>query len=438
MGPSGQKRGIGWGQAMNQGFPRPSSASRVENDLWRFANAHGIARRDFLRLMVAGGVAAVLSACWVGTDDGMSKGAPAQSPDPTAQSALWFKDPDPFRVHEPGGLETRLENLQGLITPNRLFFVRNNSVSLDLHAEDWRLEVEGDGVDDPAQLTYADIQRLPAHTLTAYLECAGNHRAMFDIIKRRKASGAQWMTGAVSNGEWVGASLADVLTLAGIRPDATDVLLIGLDTESPEGGFRYVLPVEKALHPDTLLAYALNGEALPRDHSFPVRALVPGWVGSANIKWLGKIVVSSQQVWTRNNTNSYVLIGDEYPAVGESAGQPVTQQAIKSALALPWPATLIAGRHRIHGYAHSPHGPIERVEWSLDSGKHWSDADVSSVQVDYSWARFEFVWDAGQGEHTIMTRAHDGAGHAQPDDIPFNDKRYLFNQPLPHPVHVTS
>ena len=329
-----------------------------------------------------------------------------------------------------------MENMQGLITPNRHFFVRNNSVSLDLDASDWRLVVEGDGVSLPIKLTYDEVRSLPSHTLISYLECAGNHRALFGIVNGRQSSGTQWMTGAVGNGEWLGVRLSDVLTLAGIRDDAVSVLLVGLDTESPEEGFRYVLPVEKAMHPDTLLAYALNGETLPRDHGFPLRAVVPGWVGSSHIKWLGRILVSSEQLWTRNNTTSYTLIGDAYPPEGESEGVPVTEQAIKSALALPWPAELSAGRQRIHGYAQSPAGPVTRVEWSEDGGRTWAEAEVSATQPDYSWARFEFEWDAASGEHTIMTRATDTAGNTQPDAVPFNAKGYLFNQPAPHPVRV--
>ena len=327
--------------------------------------------------------------------------------------------------------------MRGLITPNRLFFVRNNSVSLDLDSSDWRLSVEGDAVSEPMELTYDDIRSLPSRTLTAYLECAGNHRAMFDLLNGQKASGTQWMTGAVGNGEWVGVALRDVLTLADIQASAVSVLLVGLDEESPEEGFRYVLPIEKAMRPDTLLTYALNGEALPRDHGFPLRAIVPGWVGSANIKWLGSVVVSSKPMWTRNNTTSYTLIGDDYPPEGESRGRPVTAQVIKSALALPWPAELSAGRQRVHGYAHSPSGPISRVQWSADSGQTWNDARLSGSQTDYSWARFEFAWDAQPGERTLMTRATDAEGNTQPDDVPFNEKGYLFNQPVPHPILVT-
>ena len=197
------------------------------------------------------------------------------------------------------------------------------------------------------------------------------------------------------------------------------------------------MPIAKALDPDTLLAYGLNGDDLPQDHGYPLRALVPGWVGSASVKWLSRIIVSTEQLWTRNNTTSYVLIGDSYPPEGEALGKPLTTQTIKSALALPWPAELAAGAHRLHGYAHSPFGSIARVDWSLDSGATWSQASVLAPQIQHSWARFELNWEAPAGEHTLMTRATDADGNTQPAETPFNEKGYLFSQPLPHPILVT-
>ena len=355
----------------------------------------------------------------------------------TQQASAWFKDTTPFIAHDDGkSLEARLENMDALITPARFFFVRNNSVSLEVDVDSWRLSIEGDAVANPFTLTYDDIRALPSRRLVCYLECAGNHRAMFGLVQGRQAKGTQWKTGGVSNGEWVGVPLRDVLTEAGIADDAASVLLVGLDTESPEQGFRRVLPLAKALHPDTLLAYSLNGEDLPRDHGYPLRALVPGWVGSSNVKWLGRIVVSRERLWTRNNTTSYVLIGDDYPPEGQALGKVATTQVIKSALALPWPSLLNAGLHHTHGYAHSPDGPIRRVEWSLDSGATWREAAVREGQAQYSWARFDFEWDAQPGDYTVMTRATDAAGNTQPDEIPFNEKGYLFNQPAPHPVRV--
>lgn len=402
--------------------------------LWESARERGIGRRMFLQLLAAGGAAAVIAAC--------ESGPPSNQPDAASDIGArplegWFKDPEPFIQHAGQSLETRLANLDGLNTPAHQFFVRNNSRSLDLSPAEWQLRVDGDAVGKTLQLSYDQIRELPVRKFTAYLECAGNHRAMFDLVNGRKADGTQWMTGAIGNGEWAGTPLREVLTLAGVSNRAVSVQLVGLDLESPEQGFRYVLPISKAMHPDTLLAYSLNGEPLPRDHGYPLRALVPGWVGAASVKWLGHIEVARRPIFGRTNTTSYVLIGDRFPAHTPAQGEPVNAQVIKSALALPWPARLTAGHTRLRGYAQSPTGPITLVQWSVDSGANWSEAELIDSQPDYSWARFEFSWDAMPGEHSIMTRATDAAGNTQPTEVPFNAKGYLFNQPLPHPVSVS-
>lgn len=397
------------------------------------------ARRHLLQLLAAGGAASMLAATNHATPIAAAATAtPTPKVTPTAATVSpWFKDTTVLTQRGGTVLESRLENLHGFITPLENFFVRNHSTSIDVDAQSWRLVIEGDAVEKSVELTYADILNLPSHTVIAYLECAGNQRAMFDLVQGQPVEGTPWTTGGVSNGEWTGVALRDVLALAGVQKNAVDVLLIGLDKDSPEGGLRRALPVEKALDPDTILAYALNGATLPKDHGFPLRALVPGWVGSSSIKWLGQIVVASEKIWSRNNTEAYVLVGEDYPPEGEAAGQVVTTQTIKSALALPWPARLKAGAHRIHGYAHSPTGPIAKVEWSVDNGKRWQAATVLDPQIQYSWARFEFAWTAKSGKYTILTRATDAAGNTQPDEVPFNKQGYLFNQPVPHPITVT-
>ena len=396
---------------------------RTDNPIWELAFHSGISRRRYLKLLAVGGAAAVLAAC----------GGQKLSPDTAGPP--YFKDPGPF-IQRKLGLEARLENMSGVVTPNRFFFVRNNSRSLDLDADAWSLSIEGDAVATPVELSYSDIRKMPSTTLTAYLECAGNHRAMFGLLNGQEASGTQWERGAVSNGVWTGVSLGSVLELAGTDVSrARSVLLIGLDSESPEQGFRRSMSIEKATDPDTLLAYGLNGDPLPPDHGFPLRAVVPGWVGSSWIKWIGRIVVSSDPAWTRNNTTSYVLIGDDYPPEGQAEGTPVTEQSIKSALALPWPAQLPAGSQLLHGFAHSPN-PLTKVEWSTDSGSTWTEATLHDPAERHSWARFEFAWSPRPGDYTVMTRASDIAGNSQPDAVPFNEKGYLFNQPLPHPISV--
>jgi len=406
-------------------------AADESRPLWEWAHERGMSRRRFLWLLSAGGASAVLAAC-TGTR------APGDAPTSAAAASAppWFKDPAPFIVRGTSGLESRLENMDGLITPERFFFVRNNSVSLDVDVDEWSLRITGDAVKTETELSYDDLGAMESRSLEAYLECAGNHRAMFDFVNGQAAEGTQWGTGAVGNATWTGVPLASVLSAAGISDDAVSVMLIGMDVTSPEAGFRRVIPVGKAMDPDTLLVHGMNGSPLPRDHGYPLRALVPGWVGSASIKWLGRIVVSARQQWARNNTTSYVLIGDAHPPEGEALGKVATTQTIKSALALPWPADLDAGTHRIGGYAHSPAGRIAKVEWSDDSGQSWPEAQLVGPQARLGWARFEFDWHAPRGEHTVMTRTTDIAGNTQPESIPFNQKGYLFNQPVPHPIRV--
>lgn len=377
-----------------------------------------------------------------------------------AQEEPWFKDPEPFIQH-PTNLETRLELLQhSFITPNSLFFVRNNAPSTPhIDVENYRLVVAGDAVEREIELTYDDLRRLPSRSIPANVECAGNWRGFYDVIQDRPASGGQWRAGAIGLAYWTGTPLREVLNLAGVREDAVDVQLIGLDEEAPEEGFRRPMSIEKALDPNTLLAYTMNGDELPRDHGFPIRAVLPGWVGSNSIKWLGRIVVSPERVWSRNTVTSYVLAQDpDEPrpewdppegAPEQSRGAPVWDQSIKSALALPWPAQLESGRQVIRGFAspalhnwdETPTATVKEsqeiamVEWRVDDGP-WHRADLLDPLIPGVWTRFEFEWDATPGQHTISTRATDAQGLTQPDVAPWNESGFLMNQVLPHPVEV--
>ena len=302
--------------------------------LWRSCERRGVDRRTFFRFLAAGGAGAFFAACTAAPDASI-EGDPVELP------GNWFKDPSPFIVHGNRNLETRLSNLDTLMTPHELFFVRNNSRSIEIDAATWRLTVEGTGVGQPLELSYDDLRAMPHRSVPSYLECGGNHRAFFDLVMGRVASGTQWMTGGIGMAEWTGVPLLEVLERAEVGPEAVDVLFIGLDVESPEQGFRKAIPMDKAVDPDTLLAYEMNGVPLSPDHGFPVRTIVPGWVGSASIKWLGRIEVSTEKVWTRNNTTSYVLIGDDYPPEGEALGVLATVQSIKSA-----PGLAVAGGPR--------------------------------------------------------------------------------------------
>ena len=404
-----------------------NQSQEADPTLWERASQAGLSRRSFMRLLSLGGSAAVLMAC-------APQGASTKN-EASEEPAKWAKDPAPF--NELGGnLEAKLEDQMGLITPNERFFVRNHVPTPPVDMSSYRLKVEGDAVEKPLELSYDDLLRMPSQTVLSCVECAGNHRSLFEKVLGEPASGGQWTTGGVSMAEWTGVSLRTILEMAGVKPNAVDVNVKGLDTDASEGGFQRAMPLEKAMDPDTILAYAMNGVVLPPDHGYPIRALVPGWVGGNNIKWVGSLTVSTEKIWSKNNTTSYVMVGDEWPAEPPADGGPITTLNVRSSLALAWSANLSKGSQVIRGFARSPHGSIAKVEWSADGGNSWQAAALVGPNLKYAWTRFEFTWDAPAGDQTLMTRATDEAGNSQPDTVPFNAKGYLFNMAYPHPVKV--
>jgi sulfane dehydrogenase subunit SoxC len=163
-----------------------------------------------------------------------------------------------------------------------------------------------------------------------------------------------------------------------------------------------------------------------------VRALVPGWIGIANIKWVGRIEVSETPLFSAWNTTQYRLFGDAYP------DQPVlTTQTVKTAFELPFPATLHRGWHVITGRSWSAHGFIRRVEVSFDGGKFWRPAYVHPHLTEpQAWAQWSINWPAAPGEYVLNARAIDSRGNTQPVEVPFNLQGYLFSAVV-SPVTVT-
>ena len=218
---------------MSQSHPELGDVLQPHESLWELVRSRGMERRRFLQLMMAGGTSAVLAACGIGTSPGGPTKVASEQTDATqALTSPWFKDPTPFIQREDKGLEARLEDMQGMITPNRLFFVRNNSSSVSLDTADWRLAVEGDAVDDPLELTYENIMGLPSRTLISYLECAGNHRAML-VPEGQGSSGTQWMTGANWQRRMCRVALRRCGCLAGIHEAPVSVLLLAWTRNRP-------------------------------------------------------------------------------------------------------------------------------------------------------------------------------------------------------------
>ena len=385
-----------------------------------------LSRRRFLGLAAGVGGVTLLTA------------HPVRAQASTAQPPRPHVKPTPAEQFINHGLnqEMRWEQMygRGYLTPVGQFFIRNHTPTPNLDVHSWRLSVEGPGVERPLTLTYDELLRMPTRSVICYVECAGNGRGFYKEVQDKPAKGTPWRLGAYGIAEWTGVPLAEVLRRAGLKQSAVDVMPTGLDTRRIERP----MSVAKALEEDTLLAYAMNGDVLPPDHGFPLRAIVPGWVGIANIKWVGRIFVSESPIFVEKNTTDYVLIGPDFSERPPAKGPILTLQTVKSAITLPWPATLTAGAQLIRGFAWSPYGKITRVEYSLDGGARWRQATLREPNLARAGVRWDFAWEATPGEYTIITRATDEQGYSQPDSVPWNELGYEYWAVVRHPVKVTA
>src|SRR5437660_987661 len=182
-----------------------------------------------------------------------------------------------IRSHNPEDFEMPLDGFSTWITPAEHFFVRTHLYKPTVDANQWRLKVGGQ-VSNALTLEMADLKKLPRVELVSVIECAGNGRSFYQPT----VTGLQWRYGAVANVRWTGVRLGDVLKKAGMKSSTKEILFNGADV--PMGtmpDFVRTVPVAKAMHPDTLLAYEMNGGPIPASHGFPLRLIVPGWAGDS-------------------------------------------------------------------------------------------------------------------------------------------------------------
>ena len=341
------------------------------------------------------------------------------------------------RSVRPEDLEMPLSAFSDYLTPVEHFFVRTHVYVPTVDLSQWRLQVGG-SVAMPLSLTMDELKKLPAAELVSVLECAGNGRSFF----QPPVPGMQWGQGAVGNARWRGVRLADVLKHAGLKPSAREILFDGADV--PLGtmpDFQRSLPIEKALDPNTLLAYEMNSETLPVKHGFPLRVIAPGWAGDSWIKWLTSIRVLDQEhdgFWMKSayrHPGRPVAPGAAIPA---DRMQPVTSLRVKSVIASPLDGVQFdPGRPAtIRGVAWGSE-PVTSVEVSVDGGRSWKPASLNSSQrTRFGWRQWEFAWTPPRAAYySILARARDASGNTQPLDQEWNQSGYLWNV-VPR-VHVS-
>ncbi len=330
------------------------------------------------------------------------------------------------RSARPEDLETPVELLNSWLTPNDTFYVRHHSYVPE-NIADWKLTIEGE-VGKSLTLTLDDLKKLPKVTATVTLECAGNGRAFMDP----PVAGIQWEKGAVGTAKWSGAKLSDVLKAAGIKPTGKFIYLNGADVGiGKQPDFVRQVPIEKAA--DTILAYEMNGELLPKFHGAPVRAVVSGWEGAYAVKWLNQITVSDKE-----SESFWVKTGYRFPtkrvapgaAVDAKDMAPVTGLVVKSLISAPkdGAATKVGTIVTVSGFAWAGEANITKVDISLDNGQTWQSAKLGKDQAEFTWRQFTFEWKPlDVGSYLVMARATDDKGRQQPVVAQWNPSGYLYN-----------
>jgi DMSO/TMAO reductase YedYZ molybdopterin-dependent catalytic subunit len=336
-------------------------------------------------------------------------------------------------TENPLNAETPVERLRTWITDNNVFFKRNQgqipNAPIDLDA--WRLVVDG-RVDNELNLTFDHILGMPKVELANTLECSGNSRSLL----KKKASGNPWTIGGVGNAIWGGVRLKGILEEAGLHEDARHVCFEGFDIPKGKAQIKFIrsIPIDKAIG-STLLAYEMNGEPLPIEHGFPLRALALGWTGANCVKWLHKITLLPSPFEGFFMDNVYrVFQKEDDPKTGE----PITDIGLKAIITQPLhEASLSAGIIPIRGAAYAGDTAIQGVDISLDQGNTWKPAKLIGLDTPYAWRHWEYLWEVKEkGLYTIFARATDIHGQKQPHTASWNVLGYCNNAVQEHAVTV--
>lgn len=335
------------------------------------------------------------------------------------------------RSLRPPDYETPVDLLDPFLTPLEHFYVRSHlPIPGSVDPRTWTVEVGGE-VATPLRLTLDELRRMPTAVVTMTLECAGNGRAFFDP----PVAGIQWRKGAVGTARWSGVRLRDLLTRAGIKSTGLFVTLNGADL--PLGtmpDFVRQIPVAKAMDPDTLIAWEMNGQPIPMAHGFPLRAIVPGWEGAYAVKWLTGLTVLDRPFdgfWVSTAYRYPTRVVTPGAAVDPRDMAPLTGLVVKSLITTPRDGAIVRpGRIDVGGWAWAGEHEIAKVEVSLDRGATWQVATLTGEKLAYTWRRFQYAFETTRTEAVlILSRATDAQGQTQPMIAQWNPSGYLWNQP---------
>lgn len=336
---------------------------------------------------------------------------------------------------DPYNAETSFDQFSAAVTPTAAHYVRSNFDLPVLDRDGYRLAIGGD-VQHEQQLDLQALSQLPAFDTRVTMECAGNDR----LGMRPIPAGEPWASGAVATATWGGVRLADVLALAQPRATAREVIVTGADHGPRDDAvtvgavsFARGVALDVAMHPDTLLALTMNGEPLAVAHGAPVRLIVPGWYGMANVKWVVGLTLSRERFAGYFQQQRYVY--DDGATI-----RPVTRMRVKSMITSPVEGdTVPVGTITVRGWAWSGDGDVSRVELAVGGGDEWQDATLGIPDGPHAWTPWQATCVVEHpGRLVLRSRATDRSGATQPDVSPWNRLGYGNNAVRPVVVQVSA
>jgi sulfane dehydrogenase subunit SoxC len=313
--------------------------------------------------------------------------------------------PRPFGDMAPGTgpSNTPLHRLEGIITPNGLHFERHHNGVPDIEPSDHRLLIHG-LVERPLVFRVDDLLRYPMTSQLLFIECGGN--SLQYAAREVPQIPFHMINGRVSCAEWTGVPLGMLLEEAGVDPRGRWIL-----AESADGaGYSRSLPLDKAMA-DTLVALYQNGERVRPENGYPMRLVVPGWIGSTSVKWLRRLKVTEGPTHTRDETSRY-----SHPRPDGLTWQFKTVTDVKSVICRPARGLTMTGPglYEISGLAWSGHGRVALVEVTADGGASWADAALQEPVLSLCLTRFRVPWRWDGAPAVLMSRATDDKGNVQP------------------------
>lgn len=348
------------------------------------------------------------------------------------------KHPDMIILNDkPWNIETRAHLLDDEITPADKMFVRNNGLlPLETDPYTWTITFDGESISKPKTYTLQELkEKFPHHTYHLVIECGGNGRKEFNP----PAKGNQWELGAVSCAAWTGVRLKDVLQDVGISSNAVYIGYYGKDIHLTGNPDKTVIsrgvPIDKALEDETLLAFQMNGRDIPVIHGHPLRLVIGGWPASVSGKWIHRIVVRNKvHDGPKMEAPSYRVPCDPVEPGAKVKDEDfciIESMPVKSLITYPKSGAMLSKGQSlpIRGHAWAGDLSVNKVEYSIDFGATWNEADLKPAPNRLSWQRFTASVDFPQkGYYEVWAKATDSAGRSQPMLVPgWNPKGYLNN-----------